>query len=239
VVVASLAGCAGPPTGPAAGPLLRLGPGGDGDSFTASDGVEYRIGMVNTPELSECGGHDAADRTRALLADGFTAEVYQRDDHGRQVARVTAAGQDVGVLLAREGWADDRYLEGFRHEHPAYAAELDAAFAEARRRGTGLWSTCWSGVQLGLVPPPPRAVAAPGGRSGPVGAGPCHPAYRQCLPLGRDLDCADIGHRVDLLGRADPYRLDGRTAERSDGVGCDTYPPPEPSAPPPGGDRGS
>ena len=80
----------------------------------ASDGVEYRVGLVNTPELSACGGPEAADRTYALLADGFTVEAYSSDNYGRSVARVrTADGTDLGVWLARNGWADDRYLDDF------------------------------------------------------------------------------------------------------------------------------
>ncbi len=117
----------------------------DGDSFVASDGVEYRVGMINTPEMSECGGPEAADQTYALLADGFTVEAYSGDNSGRSVARVhTVEGTDLGVWLARNGWADDRYLDGFRHEYPAYARELDDAFAAAEAEGAGLWGSCWA-----------------------------------------------------------------------------------------------
>ena len=188
----------------------------DGDSFVASDGVEYRVGLVNTPELSACGGPEAADRTYALLADGFTVEAYSSDNYGRSVARVrTADGTDLGVWLARNGWADDRYLDDFRHEHPAYARELDEAFAAAKAAGVGLWSTCWA-------PPPPEPSGAQ--HTGRTGQWPCHPAYRECLPDGPDLDCAEVGHQVVLLGNDDPYRLDGNSTTRTDGTGCDTYP---------------
>ena len=137
--------------------LLRVADLADGDSFTATDGVEYRVGLINTPELSACGGPDAAQVTADLLADGFTADGYAEDDVGRTVARITLAdGRDLGVVLAVDGWADDRYLETFRHEHPAYAAEVEPAFARAREVGAGLWATCWT--PSATAPAPASAV---------------------------------------------------------------------------------
>lgn len=201
---------------------------GDGDSFVASDGVEYRIGLVNTPELGECGGREAADRTNALLAGGFSTHPYAVDVHGRRVARVRVDQGDLGVLLADEGLADDRYLEEFRHENPTYAEELDLAFADARDRRAGLWQTCWADA---VDPPAVSATSAPdagvpvGAHGGRTGAWECHPAYVECLPTGPDLDCLDVGHQVVLTGRDDPYRLDGNTTTATDGVGCDTFPP--------------
>jgi hypothetical protein len=46
------------------------------------------------------------------------------------------------VLLARRGYANDRYLAQFRHENPALARELDPAFAAAKREHAGLWGAC-------------------------------------------------------------------------------------------------
>ena len=42
--------------------------------------------------------------------------------------------------------------------------------------------------------------------------------------LVADLDCADVGHQVVLLGVDDPWRLDGNSTTRTDGVGCETWP---------------
>lgn len=208
----------------------------DGDSFVADDGMEYRIGLVNTPERAECGGAEAAERTQELLVEGFDAESYATDQHGRTVARITdAEGRDVGVQLAREGLADDRYLEEFRHEHPIYAAELHDAFARAREEGEGLWSRCWAEDSRTTPGPTPHSPPGPEstgpedtglqGHVGTTGRWACHPAYHECLPDGPDLDCADVRHQVTLLGQADPYRLDGNSLTRTDGVGCDTWPP--------------
>lgn len=200
--------------------LLQVTDLKDGDSFVASDGEEYRVGLVNTPELSACGGPAAADVTAALLVDGFTAEAYATDQHGRSVARITTAeGTDLGVTLAVEGYADDRYLEQFRHENPGYAAELDEAFADARAEGAGLWGTCWAATATPT--PTPRGGPTHTGRTGEW---TCHPDYRECIPDGPDLDCVEVGHQVALLGQADPYRLDGNSTTRTDGIGCDTYP---------------
>lgn len=45
----------------------------------------------------------------------------------------------------------------------------------------------------------------------------CHSSYvGRCLPIGRDLDCADIGGSVRVVG-PDVYRLDSD----GDGYGCE------------------
>lgn len=196
----------------------------DGDSFVGSDGVEYRIGLINTPELGECGGEDARHRTEELLADGFVPDPYTDDDRGRVVARITTPDGDLGVILASEGYADDRYLEEFRHENPAYAAELDAAFRRARQARAGFHATCWADDTASARPPT-------GGHQGRTGDWACHPAYVECLPVLDDLDCADVAHRVGLFSDADPYRLDGNSTTATDGIGCDTYPDWQANAP--------
>ena len=107
------------------------------------DGREYRLGLVDTPEVGDCYAAEATAERRRLVADGFRAEVYAEDRYGRGVSVVTTAGGvDVNVHLARHGFADDRYLDGFRDEHPELAVDLDTAFAEARRERRGLWGAC-------------------------------------------------------------------------------------------------
>lgn len=208
----------------------------DGDSFVASDGVEYRVGLINTPELAECGGQEAKSRTTALLADGFTVDSYARDDNGRQVARIQTTAGDLGVILAAEGLADDRYLETFRSENPSYAADLDRAFQRARDGSRGFWQSCWSDSSAELPADSDPAVAdqtefqeqlldVPTSHTGRTGEWFCHPAYVVCIPDGPDLDCAQVGHQVPLIGTADPFRLDGNSVTATDGVGCDSYAP--------------
>lgn len=114
-------------------PLLRVTIQKDGDSWVASDGREYRLGMVNTPEPGEPCHREATRFTRDFLASGFTADTYSRDPHGRVVAEVfDPAGRSLNVALARSGLSDDRYLS-FQRENPGLARRLEDAFAAAAR----------------------------------------------------------------------------------------------------------
>lgn len=111
--------------------LLRVTVLKDGDSWVASDGREYRLGMVNTPEPLEPCHREATDFTRRFVAEGFTADAYSHDPHGRVVAEVFApSGASLNVALARSGLSDDRYLS-FRRENPNLAQRLEDAFATA------------------------------------------------------------------------------------------------------------
>lgn len=114
--------------------LLTLTDQKDGDSFVASDGREYRVGMVDTPEPGQPCFEEAGAFTRDFLADGFSARPYDEDRYGRVVAEVLDAdGRSLNVALASSGLAGDRYLEGFRDDDPGLARRLDDAFASARR----------------------------------------------------------------------------------------------------------
>ena len=141
VVVA--AACLRPDDETASAGLLRPAEHGDGDSWRDTEGREYRLGLVNAPEVDECFGDRATAERQRLTADGFRAEVYATDRYGRGVSVVTLAdGRNLNVHLALQGFADDRYLDDLRHEHPALAAELDTAFADAKREDRGLWGAC-------------------------------------------------------------------------------------------------
>ena len=131
---------------PSRTPRTRLpAPGGDGDSWRDTQGREYRLGLVDTPEVDACFGPEATQERQRLTADGFRADVYAKDEHGRGLAVVTLPdGRVLNVHLARQGLATDRYLARVRSEHPGLATQLDPAFAEARREGRGLWGACRS-----------------------------------------------------------------------------------------------
>jgi endonuclease YncB( thermonuclease family) len=210
-----------------AGPLLRAAPGGDGDSWRDTEGREYRLGLVNAPETDECFGAEATRERQAMVADGFRADVYETDRYGRSVAVVTtASGVRLNTHLARRGFADDRYLSRFRHENPALAAELDAAFAAAKAERAGLWGACGRSSAPQAAAPPPAAPPPP---VAPAVGGGCHPDYVTCVPVkgngsghggANDLDCGAIGQRVQVRQRGvDPYRLDAN----ADGWGCESY----------------
>jgi endonuclease YncB( thermonuclease family) len=205
--------------------LLRPAGGGDGDSWRDTEGREYRLGLVNTPEHDECFGPEATAERKQRTAAGFHADVYAIDGYGRSVAVVTLAdGTNLNVWLARQGYADDRYLGDFRAENPVLAAQLDQAFAAAEREQAGLWGACSRPATDGVVQLPAEPPAAPAQE--PSAAG-CHPDYLTCIPVqgdgsgagaANDLDCGQIGQPVRLRQTGvDPYRLD----REGDGVGCE------------------
>jgi endonuclease YncB( thermonuclease family) len=106
----------------------------DGDSWVASDGREYRLGLVDTPEIGERCGPEAAKFTGEFIVDGFSADTYATDIHGRTVAEVfNLKGRSLNIALARSGLGNDRYLNQFRHENPDLARRLELAFAKAGR----------------------------------------------------------------------------------------------------------
>jgi endonuclease YncB( thermonuclease family) len=175
----------------------------DGDSWVASDAVEYRLGMVNTPELNEPCGSEAAAFTRDFLAGGFTVDAYFSDTYGRTVAEVLdGRGRSLNVALARNGLGNDRYLEQFHHENVDLAGRLDRAFAAADT------PDCAATSKPAPLVAPPRATNPP--------ESDCMSGYSPCLPVVADLDCGDVGGPVRVTG-ADPYRLD----RDGDGIGCD------------------
>lgn len=208
--------------------LLQDAGGGDGDSWRDTAGREYRLGLVNAPERDECFGSEATAERRRLTASGFRAQVYTDDRYGRGVSVVTTAdGRNLNVHLARRGFADDRFLARFRDENPELARQLDTAFAQARAERAGLWGACRSGAPSRQ--PAPSQAAQPQPAQPPPAAAGCHPDYVPCVRVkgdgsgngaANDLDCDDIGRRVQLRVRGvDPYRLDGG----GDGVGCERF----------------
>ena len=102
----------------------------DGDSWVASNGTEYRLGLVNAPEVNEKCSSEASAFTRQFLASGFTVDDYSTDTYGRHVAEVfDQSGKSLNVALAKSGLGNGKYLGQFRHENPDLAARLDQAFA--------------------------------------------------------------------------------------------------------------
>ena len=140
LLVLLTAGCAASaaPSG-----LLQAAPHGDGDSWKDTAGKEYRMGLVNAPELNECFGAEASRVRKSQVADGFRATTYSTDRYGRLVSVITTAdGVDLNVWMAERGYVTDTYLAQFRDENPSEARRLDAAFAEAKRMRRGLWAAC-------------------------------------------------------------------------------------------------
>lgn len=181
----------------------------DGDSWVASDGKEYRLGLVNTPESNEPCGPEATAFSRKFLASGFTADVYATDTYDRTVAEVfNDTGESLNIALAKNGLGNDRYLEQFRHENPDMAVRLDTALASA---ATPECRQVAKPVPLVVQP----SEATPSKKAAPPKQ-ECMTGYSPCLPVVGDLNCGDIGFTVTVTG-SDPYRLD----RDKDGFGCD------------------
>ena len=175
----------------------------DGDSWVASDGKEYRLGLINTPERNEQCGKEATAFTSQFLSAGFVADAYTTDTYGRSVAEVfDKSGDSLNVALASSGLGNDQYLEEFRHENPDLGRRLDRALASAATPDCRK-----AAAPVPLASKPSKAPAA---------TSKCMAGYSPCLPIVADLNCSDIGHPVTVTG-SDPYRLD----RDHDGTGCD------------------
>ena len=88
----------------------------DGDTFWYH-GAKVRMADINAPEISEPGcvaearlGQEATARLHALLNAGtFSLEPTARDHdrYGRLLRVVTRGGDSLGLVLVREGLAED------------------------------------------------------------------------------------------------------------------------------------
>jgi endonuclease YncB( thermonuclease family) len=201
----------------------------DGDTVVLRGGEKVRLVQIDTPEVfggRECYGSQASAATKAILRPGTRVRVVtdpnldQRDRYGRTLAYVWKGSSLVNVRLVREGVAAPYFYSG---DEGQYARVIFKAAVAARKAGKGLWGSCRSGA----VPLRPergvstgRASAAKPKPSSPT-APPsnCNPNYTPCVPnSSSDLDCADIGHSVQVIG-SDPYGLD----REGDGIGCESY----------------
>jgi micrococcal nuclease len=151
----------------------------------------------------ECFGEEATRYTERLLRPGdelrLVFDVERYDQYQRLLAYVYRAVDDafVNARLVERGYADTETVPpNVRH-----AGRFRRLAREAREAGRGLWSAC------------------PNDGTGPRSlADTCLPDYvGACVPPGPpDLDCADIGEPVRVVGD-DPHRLDAE----GDGRACE------------------
>jgi endonuclease YncB( thermonuclease family) len=126
----------------------RIGPRiesvADGDSFTVllPDGARagVRIAGIDAPEKDQ----PWADASRAHLSDLLSRgelhlALLKTDPYGRQVARVRAGGEDVGLAQVRAGlaWHFVRYAAD---QDPDERGRYAQAEREARAARRGLWA---------------------------------------------------------------------------------------------------
>ncbi|WP_431283781.1 thermonuclease family protein [Humitalea sp. 24SJ18S-53] len=112
----------------------------DGDTIEI-DRQRFRLHGIDAPEMSQtcqrsgaayrC-GEDAATQLRSLLGSRITqCTTHARDAYGRHLAVCRSAGQDVGEMMVRNGWAI-----AFRR----YSSDYVSAENDARSRRAGLWA---------------------------------------------------------------------------------------------------
>jgi len=120
----------------------------DGDTLVArleagpTDRTEtVRLLNVNTPEKDQPLWAEATEALKTLVRGGYVELEFQavgvekRDGFGRLLAYVIADGANVNLELVRQGWSPyyTRYGKG------RLRAQFEAAEAEARATGRGLW----------------------------------------------------------------------------------------------------
>lgn len=204
----------------------------DGDTLDLDDGTRVRLAIVDTPEVhggvEPCGREASAFTREFVLGRDVTvlrpSTAPVTDTFGRLVGEVVrvddGASLNVALVAAGLGEVDER----FTSEDPDLADRARAAGAGA----TPASCAATAAPPSGSPPPEPGADPTTAGRhTGRTDGGwSCHDAYRECLPAHlSDLDCPEVEHRVSLRGDRDPWRLDGNSDSRTDGVGCESYPP--------------
>lgn len=110
----------------------------DGDTFTMVDSLGdttiVRLQGIDCPELHQPYGYQARRRTNQLIY-GRTVQVQAvtKDKYRRTIGIVSIGGQNLNMLLLREGlaWHYKKY------DNSAYAASLEE---NARETKTGIWS---------------------------------------------------------------------------------------------------
>lgn len=207
----------------------------------------YRADTPETQNEKHCGGQQATDYASfALSFNDNPGVIYlerdenTRDRYGRELAYVWfESGGDPYLLnhvLINNGWAED-----VDYGDRKYDAELQDAQAFAQRHELGVWGLCGGfGIPLAEEPaaqapeqgiseqpaqeiPQEQPVQEPvveEPAAEPAPSGGCDPNYTPCVPLvSYDLDCADIGFSVQVIG-SDPHGFDGND---NDGFGCESF----------------
>jgi endonuclease YncB( thermonuclease family) len=114
----------------------------DGDTIVVGART-VRLWGIDAPEIRQtctnaagaryrCGIEAARQLEMLILGRDVTCATVDTDRYGRDVARCSAGGKDIGAAMVRAGWAVDyrRYSKG------AYAAEE----AEAKTAMHGVWA---------------------------------------------------------------------------------------------------
>ncbi len=206
----------------------------DGDTLKVNiDGsVEtIRIVGINTPETVdprkqvECFGKEASTALKLLLVGkAVVLEMdptqSDRDRYGRLLRFIFLDGQDVGLAMIKDGFAQEALYSTTPHKYqPAYLQ----AQAEAQAAQKGLWAVA------ACVNKQANSKLAPSPTASPTTNPPRLDASRNCS--GPDLDCSDFITREDVraffsrcgfTAQNDPMNLDAVGV--GDGVACESLP---------------
>ena len=146
-------GCRAAPSGGGAPGVATVVRVIDGDTVIVDVGgreESIRLIGIDTPESVdpnrpvECNGPEASHHLDELLPAGTEVRLERdeeaRDRYGRLLAYVfrTADGLFVNLQIATVGDAEVLSIP----PNTAYAPELGAAVADARRSGRGMWGAC-------------------------------------------------------------------------------------------------
>ena len=119
----------------------------DGDTiYTSCDSTRIRFIGIDTPESTneiECGGIEAANRTKALLTGKSVYLEADRsqgdtDKYGRPLRYVWLDGKNINYELIIEGFAEE-----YTYDVPyKYQTEFMNAERLAKQNNLGIWSNC-------------------------------------------------------------------------------------------------
>lgn len=209
---------------------------GKGDLPTARERIDQALaGLTREPSVPD---GDWVNRAVDLLMDA--PESSLSDERFTKAAHASSRHLPAGVLLALAILASAGVAAGLALAFGAWGVAVSAILVAVTlivmtSAGSGQWlsrratiATAGTGAAI-LVGASVLALSqafephlAPNARAAGVASdAPCSPAYEPCVKETlEDRDCPDIGFRVALTGRNDPYGLD----RDGNGVGCEIYP---------------
>ena len=116
----------------------------DGDTVRVTDGHgrkhKIRLAYIDAPETDQAHGRASREALQRLL-DGqrVRIEVFDTDQYGREVARVSLNGQDVNLSQIQNGHAWHYRSIARKNQSPDDYRRYEAAENRAKQNRTGLW----------------------------------------------------------------------------------------------------
>jgi micrococcal nuclease len=111
----------------------------DGDTLELEDGQRVRLLGINTPEKGQSYYKEATEVLRDLILNRtvlLETDESDRDKYGRLLRHVYVNGENVGLVLIREGYANTFFISpDLKHMQ-----EFQQAERYAQGRGLGIWT---------------------------------------------------------------------------------------------------